>query len=219
LRRRLILFARAPLPGRVKSRLAADIGEQAAAGVYARFLYATLLDLAESPTAGIDIHLSVASPEDAPTFSQAFSEFTVTVQPQGDLGVRLSAAFGEAFQAGVDAAAVVATDVPALDTAIVRKGFHVLDRAPGVVGPCPDGGYYLIGLRAPGASLFHPVDWGTERVLAQTEQLAEEAGIRLERLPPLLDIDTVEDLAKWARAPDRVNAVDETSSASGETTP
>jgi glycosyltransferase A (GT-A) superfamily protein (DUF2064 family) len=63
------------------------------------------------------------------------------------------------------------------------------------------------------------VDWGTERVLAQTEQLAKEAGIRLERLPPLLDIDGVDDLTAWARALDRVNAVEETSSASGETSP
>ena len=200
MRRRLIIVARAPLPGRVKSRLAADIGERAAAGVYARFLYATLLDLARSDLEGIDIHLSIASADDAPIFVDAFPEFNVTVQPPGDLGDRLAAAFEEAFRAGVEAAVVIATDVPDLDAAVVRDGFRALHRAPGVIGPCYDGGYYLLGLRAPGANLFHGVDWGTDRVLAQTERLAEDAGVRLERLPPLLDLDTGEDVAAWVRS-------------------
>ena len=197
---RLIIFARAPVPGRVKSRLAADIGDLAAAGVYARLLYATLTDLARAELDEIEVCLSVASGDDAPFFERAFPEFRVTVQPAGDLGARLTAAFEEAFQAGVDAALVIATDVPSLDARVVRTAFQSLERAPGVVGPCPDGGYYLLGLPAPGADLFHPVDWGTDRVLAQTERLAASSGIKLKRLPPLMDVDTGDELTAWQRS-------------------
>jgi len=200
MKRRLIIFARAPFRGKVKSRLAADIGERAAAGVYARFLYATLLSLARADLEGVEIRLSVASADDAPAFADAFPEFDVTVQPSGDMGTRLAAAFAAAFRDGVNCAILIATDVPNLDARIVRMAFGALTRAPGVIGRCPDGGYYLLGLRAPGADLFHHVDWGTDRVLGQTERLAASAGIRLERLPPLMDVDTGYELTVWQRS-------------------
>ena len=77
MRRRLIVFARAPLPGQVKSRLAASIGDRAAAGVYARILYGTLCDLARADLESINVRLSVASTDDAPYFIRAFPEFEV----------------------------------------------------------------------------------------------------------------------------------------------
>jgi hypothetical protein len=193
----LIVFARAPASGRAKTRLADSIGEPEAAGVYARLLYGQLLSLARAEWRHVTLQLSVAEEADRTTFAEAFPEFEIRVQHQGDLGERLAAAFEEAFAAGAESAVVTASDVPALDAELAHAAFEELERAPGVVGPCRDGGYYLLGLRAPGAPLFDGVDWGTEQVLAQTEALARAAGLRLVRLPTHIDVDTEADLRAW----------------------
>ncbi len=197
MKRRLVIFAKYPLPGHVKSRLAADLGLAAAAGVYARLLYTYLLRLVEAPLPGIEVLISVAAPEDAPFFTAAFPEFAVRVQQAGDLGHRLASTCEEAFAAGADAVVVSASDSPHVGPPLVRAAFDALEEAPAVIGPCRDGGYYLIGLRAPGAPLFDGIAWSTERVLAQTEALARARGLRMVRLSERLDVDTVEDLARW----------------------
>ncbi len=122
------------------------------------------------------------------------------MQPPGDLGDRLSRAFQEAFSAGIDSVVVTASDVPALDAELVKLAFERLDHARGVIGPCRDGGYYLLGMRWPGAPLFESVAWGTDQVLEQTERLASDAGIVLLHMPELLDIDTSADLERWHSA-------------------
>lgn len=197
---RLVVFARAPLPGQAKTRLAASIGEAQAAGVYARLLYTYLLDLTKADGADIDVEVSVASPTDLPFFAEAFPEFDLRAQVGGDLGARLAAAFQEAFSGGARSVVVTASDTPALDAAVVRTAFQTLEHAPAVIGPCPDGGYYLIGMRAPGAPLFQGVDWGTNRVLEQTERLAHAEGLKIVRLEEHRDIDSGEDLAIWRHA-------------------
>ena len=195
--RRLIVLARAPLPGEAKTRLAASIGEMEAAGVYARMLYAYLLELARADLAGITLQLSVASAATLPFFAEAFPEYDLVAQCEGDLGARLAASFEDAFAAGAESVVVTASDPPALDSALIRRAFDALERAPAVIGPCPDGGYYLLGMRTPGASLFEGVAWGTDRVLRQTERLASAAGLTMLRLPEHLDIDIGEDLIRW----------------------
>ncbi|MBS3784887.1 MAG: TIGR04282 family arsenosugar biosynthesis glycosyltransferase [Anaerolineae bacterium] len=197
--RRLIVFARAPLPGEAKTRLASAVGEREAAGVYARLLYRYLLALAQAHWRDVTLQLSVASRADVPYFAEAFPEFSVRVQCAGDLGKRLAGAFEEAFVAGARSVVVTASDIPDIDAPLIRRAFWTLEEAQGVIGPCPDGGYYLLGLRAPGAPLFDGVSWGSDRVLAQTEVLARAAGLTLVHLPERMDVDTAADWTQWRR--------------------
>jgi len=199
-RRHLIVYAKRPLPGYAKTRLGAAVGAEQAAGVYARLLYTYLLDLLRTDLTDTQITLSVARPADVPFFADAFPELAVHPQVGGDLGQRMAASFAQAFAQGADACVLTGCDIPDLDGHLVQAAFDALETAPAVVGPAADGGYYLIGLRAPGAPLFDGIEWGTGRALAQTEALIEAQGIRATYLPEQFDVDTAEELVRfWNR--------------------
>jgi hypothetical protein len=206
--RHLIVYAKRPLPGYAKTRLGADLGEEEAAGFYARLLYAYLFDLLmaledeghEQNKADLrDTHvtLSVATPADVPFFAEAFPELTVHAQVTGDLGTRMATSLDRAFALGAEVAVLTGSDIPGLNVTLVSEAFHALERAPAVIGLAADGGYYLIGMRAPGVDLFHDIPWSTDQVLARTEALARAQGIALAKLPTLMDIDTIEAYNEW----------------------
>lgn len=197
LKRHLIIYAKRPLPGYAKTRLGAAIGAEQAAGVYARLLYNYLLDLLRADLAGIRIELAVASPADVPFFAEAFPELIVRPQIEGDLGQRMKASFEQAFAEGAQTAVLTGSDIPGLDAAIVCAAFAALESTPVVLGPSDDGGYYLIGMRAPGADLFQGIAWSTARVLTQTEALAQAQELAIVYLPKHNDIDVVADWKRW----------------------
>ena len=202
MRRHLVIYAKRPLPGYAKTRLGFVIGEAQAAGVYARLLYGYLLDLLRAGLSDTVIELSVASSGDVPFFLDAFPELVVRVQAEGDLGGRMRASFEQNFAQGAEAVVLTGSDIPGLDGQLVRASFQLLMTSPAVIGPAEDGGYYLIGLRAPGAPLFDGIEWSSERVLAQTEALARAQGLSSAYLPELNDVDTVEDLVRWRQMVD-----------------
>ncbi|MDX9954225.1 MAG: TIGR04282 family arsenosugar biosynthesis glycosyltransferase [Anaerolineae bacterium] len=193
----LIVYAKRPLPGYAKTRLAAGIGVEEAAGVYARLLYGYLLDLLHAGLKDTRIELAVASLEDVPFFAAAFPELLVRPQVVGDLGVRMAASFAQAFAAGAERAVLTGSDIPGLNGDIIQAAFTALENDPAVIGPAHDGGYYLLGLRAPGAPVFGGIAWSTGAVRAQTEALIRAAGLTLSYLPALTDLDTLEDYATW----------------------
>ncbi|MBN1247301.1 MAG: TIGR04282 family arsenosugar biosynthesis glycosyltransferase [Anaerolineae bacterium] len=203
MRQHLIIYAKRPLAGYAKSRLGAAIGGEAAAGIYARLLYTYLLSLVAASLPETTLELSVADRQDCAYFDRAFPELIVRPQVEGDLGTRMNASFQQAFREGAEAVVLTGSDIPGMTIEIVRQAFALLrdpienDRAPGVVGPAADGGYYLVGMRAPGANIFEGIAWSTEAVLTQTEALATAKGVRLARLPQLADIDLVEDYHAW----------------------
>ena len=197
MRRHLIVYAKRPLPGHAKTRLGAAIGAEQAAGVYARLLYTYLLDLLRADLTDTQIMLAVACPADVPFFADAFPELAVHPQVGGDLGQRMAASFAQAFAQGADAVVLTGSDVPDLDAHLVQAAFDALETAPVAVGPATDGGYYLIGLRAPGAPLFDGIEWGTDRVLAQTEALIQARGISAIYLPEQFDVDTTDELLRF----------------------
>ncbi len=200
MRRRLIIYAKRPLAGYAKTRLAADLGAEAAAGVYARLLYTYLLDVARADLDGTEITLSVAASDDVAFFAEAFPAFHVRSQVDGDLGTRMHTSFQRAFDAGAGRTVLTGSDVLGLDAARVRRAFAALEDSVAVVGPAADGGYYLIGMRAPGADLFSDVAWSTGDVLAQTKARAEALGLSMARLSTLTDIDTLADYRAWRDA-------------------
>ena len=206
MRQHLIIYAKRPLPGYAKTRLGAGIGAEQAAGVYARLLYTYLTGVICERLPDTVLELAAASAEDCAYFEQAFPEMMVRPQIKGDLGARMSNSFQQAFREGAEAVVLTGSDIPELTVAIVRQAFELLrlpddsDRLPGVIGPATDGGYYLIGMRAPGAGLFDKVAWSTDAVLAQTLAKAAQELVHLALLPELSDIDVQDDYEAWLRA-------------------
>lgn len=194
--RHLIVYAKRPLPGYVKTRLGTTIGPQQAAGVYARLMYTYLLGLVDADL-NARIELSVAAPTDVPFFAEAFPELLVRPQIEGDLGERMMASFAQAFSEGAQQVVLTGSDVPGLDSALVRTAFDALESAPVTIGPALDGGYYLIGMRSPGANLFKGIAWSSEHVLAQTEALARAQGLAVTTIAELCDVDVYDEFVQW----------------------
>ncbi|MGC9398483.1 MAG: TIGR04282 family arsenosugar biosynthesis glycosyltransferase [Anaerolineae bacterium] len=197
MKRHLIVYAKCPLPHNTKTRLGATLGHVEAAGVYARLLYAYLFDLLATVAETARIELSLGHQRDVPFFTRAFPELLVRPQVHGDLGARMAASFDQAFAEGADAVVLTGSDIPGLNGALVQEAFARLETDPAVIGPAEDGGYYLLGLRAPGADLFSDIPWSTADVLACTEARARAHDLTLTRLPLLADIDVEEDYAAW----------------------
>ena len=124
------------------------------------------------------------------------------LQPQGDgdLGARLVAAARFASDAGHTHTLLVASDTPDLPAAAIVEAFGRLTDADVVIGPAPDGGYYLIGMRQPCAEIFESIPWSTGRVLRETIRRAEAQGLEVHLLEPRADVDTCEDAIRFRDA-------------------
>lgn len=117
-------------------------------------------------------------------------------QASGDLGARMHAAFVDVFARGVDRVVLIGSDLPTLPPEHLVAAMAALDRAPLVIGPADDGGYYLIGLREPHPELFEGVTWGSEDVLAQTMAITRRVGLSVEMTSAWHDVDAPEDLQR-----------------------
>ena len=120
-------------------------------------------------------------------------------QGRGDLGDRLSRLSHQVFLRGYRKVIILASDTPHLPQDVIRRAIARLDEIDVVLGPCDDGGYYLIGLRFRAPTLFAGIPWSTSQVLDRTIQRAQEAGMTRELLPPGYDIDTWEDAERLSK--------------------
>ncbi len=193
-------FARAPVLGRVKRRLAASEGEHEALRIYrllAQDVHAALSGAQRGGT--LDVILCVADgPEDGPE-ARAVAAWlpgahAVWAQGEGDLGARLERSFERAFAAGASAVAAVGTDVVGLTPERLAEAFAALRHADVVLAPTPDGGYGLLALKGPVPALLRDIPWSTPEVAARTRAAARAAGLTLAELPGLRDVDTASDL-------------------------
>ncbi len=192
----ILVFVRAPEPGRVKTRLAAGIGAEAALAVYRRLAeHAVREALAAGPSAAVRVHFT---PADAGEAVRAWLGEGPLYLPQaeGDLGARMRAAFAEAFAAGAERVVIVGSDLPDLSAGLLRRALELLDRHEAVVGPAADGGYWLLGMRRRLARVFEDVPWSTGAVLERTLERLREEGIAPALLETLADVDEPGDL--WA---------------------
>jgi hypothetical protein len=194
----LIIFARYPQAGQVKTRLMPAVGGEGAAAIYREMAEFTL-DQARGVAAKRAISVQVwftGGRKDA--LQQWLGEdLTYAPQPEGNLGDRLLSAFRAAFEQGYGAAMAIGTDCPSLDTAILIQALEALQHHQLVLGPSTDGGYYLMGLRRSVPELFAGIAWSTDKVLQQTEAIAATLGLTQYRLPSLTDVDNPEDLEIW----------------------
>lgn len=195
----LVLMAKAPHAGRVKTRLAAQVGATEAVRIY-RLLVERQL---RAVPAGwrVEVHYDPRNAEDE---MRAWLEPVVAghsmvfnAQCDGDLGERLGHAMLNAFARRAETVIFVGGDCPGLSTEILEEAARALADTDVVIGPAEDGGYVLIGLRSHHLEVFHNIDWSTAAVAAQTMARATAAGLTWITLNSLADVD---DAAGWARA-------------------
>ncbi|MCC3152456.1 TIGR04282 family arsenosugar biosynthesis glycosyltransferase [Hymenobacter sp. BT770] len=196
----LLVFARVPALGQVKTRLAAGVGDTEALAIYHELLGITRAAIAEAGVAATVWLAGTAGPEPTALEAQEWAQLTARSQQAGDLGQRMTAAFAAAFAAGAEKVAIIGTDCPGLRPEHLTEAFALLSQHDVVLGPATDGGYYLLGLRQPQPELFQNKAWSTETVLADTVADARRLGRRVALLPELHDVDTAEDLATWRAA-------------------
>ena len=194
-----ILFARTPVPGRVKSRLWTHLTPEQACQLH----WACTQD-----TAALLNHALPQLPKwlflsDAPNADISLpSGFRCAVQEGADLGERMAAAFTGAFASGARRVVIFGSDSPTLPERIPQQAFDSLDDSDLVLGPTEDGGYYLIGCRRFDPHLFQSVAWSTPRTLQQTLSNAERLAYRVAVLERWFDLDEWKDVERFlATAP------------------
>ena len=189
----VLFFARAPRPGQVKTRLAADVGPDAALEIY-RAMGSRVVD----QIAGVSSITVWYEPADAEEEMRAWlGDLRFEAQPDGDLGARLTHAFAAHFAIHPrEPAMAVGADAPDVDAAAIESAGNALRSTEVVLGPADDGGYYLIGLARPRPlpELFRAVPWGTAKVLEATCAACDKMRITPALLPVLRDVDRLSDL-------------------------
>ncbi|TFH86249.1 glycosyltransferase [Billgrantia azerbaijanica] len=190
----LAILAKAPLPGRVKTRLVPALGAEAAARLHAQLLRHTLA-VATRATAARHVTLWTALDHAHPLFLTLVERHGITLkaQPEGDLGRRMHTALAALDGPGL----LIGSDCPALTPRLLARCWQALATHEAVCLPAEDGGYGLIGARRAEARLFEDIDWGTERVMAQTRERLRALGWRLACPATVWDVDRPEDVVRW----------------------
>lgn len=186
----LMLFVRNPELGKVKTRLAASVGPETALDVYLHLLRHTRDITQGLPMDKVVYYAERITEEDL----WPREHYRKELQPEGDLGEKMKAAFEAAFDEGYAAVVIIGSDCPQLTPAIINQAFEALKTHEVVIGPALDGGYYLLGMKHLHAPLFQNKRWSTAHVFPDTIFDVERLHLRHALLPYLSDIDEVEDL-------------------------
>ncbi|MDI6719933.1 MAG: TIGR04282 family arsenosugar biosynthesis glycosyltransferase [Methanomicrobiales archaeon] len=195
----IVVMAKAPQPHRVKTRLIPPLTGGEAARLYHGFL---LDKLDQVLHVGSPAHRVIAyTPDDAEPFFRALAgnRYRLLRQAGGDLGERLSSAAGSLFAEGCRRVLLLDSDTPHLPPAYIQSGLMALERSDVVIGPCDDGGYYLVGMRRHTPALFRGIPWSTPAVTARTIRRAGQLGLTVALLDRWFDVDTIADLVRLKR--------------------
>lgn len=193
--RRLILFGRYPVPGQTKTRLIPLLGALGAAELQRELTESALSTLVGTGLSPVDFAFAGGTKRQVRSW---LADDKISFYPQsgGDLGARMQSALEAALTRGARQAVLVGTDVPGMTAGHIARAFDALADHDLVLGPCEDGGYWLIGCRRR-VAVFADIDWGTDQVLDQTVASAERLGLSVLLLSPLNDMDTPADLRAW----------------------
>lgn len=195
---RLLVFARVPELGAVKTRLARETGDARALEIYNALLRDSLQSIgASDESTEVEVMWAPAEIANAETLHAAFGDLPLAMQTGNTLGERMAMAFSERFffQRTMKIIAV-GVDDPTLPRALIDDAFALLDSCEWVLGPAVDGGYYLIGCRAASfdVEIFDGIEWGTDRVFPETLARIRKWQGTVAVLPERRDIDVAEDL-------------------------
>lgn len=195
-RRALVVMARAPEEGRVKTRIARTTGPARALAIYRELAETVMRGLWSLERCEVVVAITPDSGGGAlaPWLGPGWS---VEGQGEGDLGDRMERAIARRFADGANQVVLIGTDTPEADAAVVLAAYDALRSHDVVVGPATDGGYYLIGVRRPEPELFRDVPWSTDQTCAATLERAKARGLAVALVEPLDDIDTEADWEQW----------------------
>ena len=189
----LIVVAKRPAPGKTKTRLSPPLTPELASALYECFLFDTLDQMRQVNDA---LHV-VAYVDECDYFQRLAPDFELIPQEGADLGERLDRALTSYLLRGYQRVVIMDSDSPTLPPVYLSHAFHALsDGADVVLGPCDDGGYYLIGLRKPAPRLLREVHMSTPTVAAETIALAKEENLNLVTLPIWYDVDDAASLSR-----------------------
>jgi hypothetical protein len=193
----LILFAKYPVKGKIKTRLAETLGDD--------FVYWFYKICAEHTFSEVDKLISVidiiyffyeGNKEDR-VKDWVGRDFIFCKQSGSDIGIKMRNSFSRVFTSGIHKAVIVGTDIPDLTSEIIVEAFNSLNDCDVVISPSEDGGYYLLGMKKLYPFLFQDIKWSTDKVLNQTLDKIHTKGINKKVLKTLNDIDTEDDLKDW----------------------
>ncbi len=194
----VLLFVKAAEKGKVKSRLAPVVGEEAALEIYKQFVAAALETIERT---GCGYRVCFYPPDARQQVEDWLGPGRIYRPQEGaDLGERMKNAFIRSFSEGVERAVLVGSDIPEVTPALLRDALESLNTHDAVIGPALDGGYYLIGFNARSflPRVFDGIAWSRDGVFGQTADVFKKAGTNVHALPLLQDIDTAEDLRAFA---------------------
>lgn len=188
---RVLIMAKSPIPGKVKTRLKLQPGQAA------RLQEAFLQDVVAKAIKLGSVTVAVTPPEHL-GFMQSLLPEGIALIPQvdGDIGDRMLAAADKLFLDAPGPVLILGTDAPTLPVDYLVRAADVLDAYDASIVPSIDGGYVLLGLNAPHGELFSGIDWSTERVYRQTADRAQQADVKLFTLDTWYDVDTPADLER-----------------------
>ena len=188
----LLIFVKNAIVGKVKTRLAATLGDATALSVYKQLLAHTML---VTRTLQVDKVVCYSHYlETADIWDELY--YAKQVQQGEDLGARMENAFESAFSAGYERVVIIGSDCMELSTEVIEAAFDRLGNNHVVLGPALDGGYYLLGTRSFCKPLFRGISWSTGKVLEESMKVCNELGLETSLLPVLSDIDNAADLRR-----------------------
>ncbi|MEM9548147.1 MAG: TIGR04282 family arsenosugar biosynthesis glycosyltransferase [Bacteroidota bacterium] len=191
--RGVIVFVKNPELGKVKTRLAATLGDEKALEIYLKLLYYTRDVLMDVKDAERYVYYSSFIDNNDKWPNQIFEK---RLQQQGDLGNRITSAFQAVFES-CEQVVIIGSDCPQLTAGHIQDAFQVLESNDVVMGPSHDGGYYLLGIKEYYPALFQEISWSTDKVFEETLQVAKQKNLKVGRLEVLTDIDYAEDWEKY----------------------
>ena len=193
----IFLFVKPPEPGLVKTRLAKDVGNEKACRIYKNIAEKTLKEIKKT---GINFEVHFY-PENKLEKIQLWlgSDIKAVSQTGNDLGDKMSNALLRGFKKGYEKIIILGSDIPDINSEIINKAFKSIDNKP-VIGPCEDGGYYLIGFDAYSfdESFFKEIKWSSDSVFDETVKKMKTINLYPSFLQTLDDIDDINDFQKYS---------------------
>jgi uncharacterized protein len=193
----IIVFQKNLVLGKVKTRLAVDLGKEKTLDIYRHLVISTYKVLQSLKDTEIFIFFSDYI-EELPLDTSL--NFTGYLQKGNDLGERMLNAFSEVFDKGHQSIVIIGTDCPYLTKEILMDAFDILEEDDVVLGPAKDGGYYLLGMKTVIPELFKNIPWSTDKVLDLSLDVIRSQKLSFRLLPFLSDIDTLEDWENYTKS-------------------
>lgn len=192
----LVVFAKDPIPGRVKTRLIPHITPDEAAKLYEAFILDIIINARRLKGNSVNTVTIAYTPISAENTLRKLvgQSANFLLQRGNNLGERMKNAFKKSFAEGAKKVVIIGTDSPTLPISYIQKAFDVLRNIPVVIGPTFDGGYYLIGLSKQNDEIFDGINWSTSKVFGQTLTRIKSLKMQAYVISPWYDVDTCEDL-------------------------